>query len=183
MATESVTLRAVVHASADRVYAAWLDGKEHTKMTGGPASVDARVGGEHTAWDGYISGTILELEPSRRIVQSWRSTDFPLGDSDSRLEVHLRDVDGGCEVTIVHTEIPAGQAAQYEQGWRDHYFEPMARYFDKAAPRKQALKKKRPAKKVTKGKTAKKAKKHTTPAKKSAKKAKRAKKTQRGKRR
>jgi activator of HSP90 ATPase len=182
MGTESVTLRAVIPASADRVYAAWLDAKEHSKMTGGPATVDAQVGGDHSAWDGYISGTILELEPSRRIVQSWRSTDFPLGHSDSRLEVHLRDVDGGCDVTIVHTEIPAGQGAQYEQGWRDHYFEPMARYFGQTAARKRppakTRRKKAPAKKAKRASAAKKS---ATRAKKSAKKT--GKKGKRGKRR
>ena len=157
MGTESVTVHAVIPATADRVYAAWLDGKEHGKMTGAPANVDARVGGEHTAWDGYISGTILSLEPSRRIVQSWRSTDFPLGHTDSRLEVHLREVDGSCELTIVHAEIPAGQGAMYEAGWRDHYVEPMRRYFGKTAKKRPAAKKK-VARKAKKTKTVKKAK-------------------------
>ena len=166
MATESITVRAVIPATADRVYAAWLDGKEHGKMTGAPASVD-----EHTACDGYIRGTILELEPSRRIVQSWRSTDFPLGHADSRLEVHLRDVDGSCELTIVHAEIPVGQGTMYESGWRDHYVQPMLRYFGEAAKparRRPAAKKKKVARKAATKTKAK-------PKVKNAKKAKRAK--------
>ncbi len=138
MALETVRVTAVLPASADRVYAAWLDSREHTRMTGSEAAVDPRVGGEHSAWDGYIEGRILELEPGRRIVQAWRTTDFPLGHTDSRLEVHLLDVEGGCEVTLVHAEIPEGQGAQYEQGWRDHYLEPMAKYFAKSGKPKAA---------------------------------------------
>jgi uncharacterized protein YndB with AHSA1/START domain len=159
---DTLRVTAVVLASADRVYAAWLDGAEHTRMTGGKATVDPSVGGEHTAWDGYIMGKTLGLDPGRRIVQSWRTTDFPLNASDSRLEVHLLDVEGGCEVTILQTEIPEGQGAKYEAGWREHYFVPMAKYFGKsrAASSKKAAKravtKKKAAKKAVPAKAAKK---------------------------
>jgi uncharacterized protein YndB with AHSA1/START domain len=152
MPLETVRLTAVLPASADRIYAAWLDSGEHTRMTGGKASVDPRVGGEHSAWDGYIEGKILELEPGRRVVQSWRSSDFPLAAGDSRLEVHLLDVPGGCEITIIHTEIPEGQGAQYESGWRDHYLEPMLKYFGKSKPKPKPKKATRPKKKAAKKK-------------------------------
>jgi uncharacterized protein YndB with AHSA1/START domain len=142
MALETVRLTAVLPATADRVYAAWLDSAEHSKMTGGAATVDPNVGGEHSAWDGYVSGRTLELEPGRRIVQSWRTTDFPLGAADSRLEVHLLDVDEGrCEITLIHSDIPEGQGAKYDEGWREHYLVPMQKYFGKPAKAKPAAKK------------------------------------------
>jgi uncharacterized protein YndB with AHSA1/START domain len=144
MALETVRISAVIPASADRVYAAWLDSDEHSRMTGGKASVDPRVDGEHSAWDGYVHGKTLELEPGRRIVQSWRSTDFPLGHGDSRLEVHLLEVAGGTEVTLIHTGIPEGQGVKYGSGWVDHYLTPMTKYFaksGKAFARKGASKK------------------------------------------
>lgn len=150
MPLETVRLTAVLPASADRIYAAWLDSMEHSRMTGGKAVVEPRVGGDHSAWDGYIEGKTLALEPGRRIVQSWRSSDFPLGAGDSRLEVHLLDVPAGCEVTIIHTEIPEGQGAQYESGWRDHYVEPMRKYFGKPAKKSAKPKKKAAPKKVKK---------------------------------
>jgi len=158
MPLESVRLKAVLPASADRIYAAWLDSGGHSRMTGGKASVDPNVGGEYSAWDGYIEGKTLELEPGRRIVQSWRSSDFPLAAGDSRLEVHLLDVPGGCEITIIHNEIPEGQGAQYESGWRTHYLEPMRKYFGKAKAKKKAVPKKpkKTAKKPARKKAAKK---------------------------
>jgi activator of HSP90 ATPase len=179
MSLESLRLVAVVTATADRVYAAWLDSGEHSRMTGGKATVDGVIGGEHSAWDGYIEGKTLELEPGRRIVQTWRTSDFPLGHADSRLEVHLLDVEGGCEITIIHTEIPEGQGPRYESGWRDHYLGPMAKYFGKpakkAAARRPAAKKKAPKKPVKAGarKAAKKPPRKGASKKKAAKKAKR----------
>src|SRR5262249_37557215 len=108
---------------------AWLDSAEHSAFTGGQATVDPTVGGRHTAWDGYIEGVNLELEHGRRIVQSWRSEDFPDDADDSRVEVRFEGADGGTRVTIVHTEIPEGQGEDYRRGWLDHYFAPMAQYF------------------------------------------------------
>jgi uncharacterized protein YndB with AHSA1/START domain len=161
MPLETVRVSAVLPASADRVYAAWLDSEAHSAMTGSKATVDPSLGGEHGAWDGYIHGKTLELEAGRRIVQSWRSTDFPLGHADSRLELQLLEVSGGTEVTIIHTGIPEGQGTQYASGWVDHYLTPMTKYFlksgkpaaRKAVARKAAAKKaapKAPARKAKK---------------------------------
>ena len=148
MALETVRVSAVLPATADRIYAAWLDCAEHTRMTGGKAIVEpARRRRAQPRGTATSPAQMLELEPGRRIVQTWRSTDFPLGAPDSRLEVHLREVEGGCEVAIIHTEIPEGQGAQYEEGWREHYLAPMPKYFGKRAARparKKAAAKKAP---------------------------------------
>ena len=63
-------------------------------MTGGAATASAAVGGAFTAWDNYISGCNLALEPGRRIVQSWRTTRFTAEDADSQIEVLLEAVGG-----------------------------------------------------------------------------------------
>ncbi len=115
-------------APPDAVYDAWMSSEGHAAMTGADARIDARAGGAFEAWDGYITGTTLALEPGRRIVQSWRTTEFADGDADSRIEVLLEAAVDGTLITLHHTEIPDGQSG-YEQGWRDSYFEPMRAYF------------------------------------------------------
>ena len=85
--TESLQLSTILPASAQRVYRAWLSSEQHAGFTGGAAEIDPAVGGAFTAWDGYIQGKTLELEPFSRILQSWRTTDFPAGSADSLLEV------------------------------------------------------------------------------------------------
>jgi len=128
MSTESITLWEIFPASPREIYDAWLS-SAHGKMVGSTATVDPRVGGSFTAWDAYMSGTTLELEPYRRIVQAWRTTEFAAASPDSRLELMLEQVEGGTRLTIRHTEIPEGQGASLEQGWIDHYFRPMKEYF------------------------------------------------------
>jgi activator of HSP90 ATPase len=112
-----------------RIYDAWMDSDRHAAMTGAPARIDPRVGGDYEAWDGYITGRTLALEPERRIVQSWRTSEFADSDPDSQIEVLLEPVDGGTRLTLRHANVPDGQT-QYEQGgWQESYFEPMKEYF------------------------------------------------------
>ena len=112
------------------LYSAWLDSTEHTIMTGGEAQCGDLEGSGFTAWDGYIYGKNLKLTSGKKIIQSWRTSEFDDGDEDSLLTVKLEEVDGGCQLTLIHTHIPPGQT-QYKQGWIDHYFTPMKAYFEK----------------------------------------------------
>lgn len=126
---ESLELTTTINASPAEIYEAWLDGAKHGAMTGGEASGMNEEGTSYTAWDGYIWGKNVELQPSSKIVQTWRTTEFAESDEDSRLEVHLEAKGSGTEVKLIHTNIPEGQT-QYEQGWVDHYFTPMKEYFE-----------------------------------------------------
>ena len=122
------TILDFVPADPMAVYDAWMSSDGHAGMTGAGAEIDPRVGGEFTAWDGYITGRTLALEPGRRIVQAWRTSEFDAADLDSQIEVLLEPVPEGTRLTLHHTRIPDGQTG-YEQGWQDNYFDPMREYF------------------------------------------------------
>jgi len=119
---------ATIPAKPQEIYKAWLSTKGHSALTGSAATVR---GIKFTAWDGYIFGRTLELEPNRRIVQAWRTSEFADDDPDSHLEVLLNKTKGGTKVILTHINIPAGQADSYKQGWKDFYFKPMKKYFGK----------------------------------------------------
>lgn len=125
--SENITVSRVIPARPERIYNAWLDADEHGKMIGSIATSEAD--GRFTAWDGYIEGRTLEEVPPAKIVQAWRTTEFPEDADDSIVTVFFEAADGGTKVTIQHTNIPDGQGHSYESGWSDHYFDPMTRYF------------------------------------------------------
>jgi uncharacterized protein YndB with AHSA1/START domain len=129
--TDSVLVSEIIPASRERIYAAWLDSRQHTAFTGEEATIEPTVGGKHSAFGGYASGRNLELEPHRRIVQTWRSAEFPDGCPDSRVEVTLEETGGGTLVTLLHTDIPQGQADRYRESWLKFYLEPLKRFFTK----------------------------------------------------
>ena len=119
------TLSEVIPAKASAIYQAWLSSEGHTAITGSPAQVDGSVGGTFSAWNGYISGSTLDLTSDERIVQAWRTSEFPDDAPDSRVEVLLEETGGGTKITLTHSNIPSDQADSYRQGWEDFYFKPM----------------------------------------------------------
>ncbi len=134
--SKKFTVSAVIPTTPRAIYDAWLDSRGHTAMTGGSkAKVSGKAGGAFTHFDGYAMGENLELAPGKRIVQSWRTTDFAAADPDSRIAVSLKAVPGGTKVTLLHTRIPEGQD-DYKSGWQEYYFAPMTAYFGKKAKKK-----------------------------------------------
>lgn len=123
------TISESFNANTEAIYKAWTSTQGHTLMTGSPARVDGREGGDFTAWGGYIWGTFLELEANKRILQAWRTSEFPEDAEDSQVEILLQEIDSKTKLTLIHTNIPAGQAESYRQGWEDFYFKPMREYF------------------------------------------------------
>lgn len=136
--SDSLRLHIDLAASAETLYGAWLSPTGHSEMTGGGASVEPFVGGRHSAWDGYISGETLELDQNRRIVQSWRTTDFAHDADDSRVELRFEPIDGGTRISLAHTNIPAGDGPRYDRGWREFYFDKMLARFGAVGPASSA---------------------------------------------
>lgn len=126
---ESFVLKEIFAAKPSEVYEAWLDSTKHSKMIDGEAECTSTLGGTFSIWEGYIVGSNLELIPNTSIIQSWRASEFKQTDEDSRLTIHLKEVNDGTEFILEHTHIPQGQT-QYKQGWLDYYLEPMKSYFN-----------------------------------------------------
>lgn len=122
------TLKATFPTDAETLYKAWLSSEQHSNMTGAPAQIGRQIGDRFHAWDGYISGTHLELKPYSKIVQSWRTTEFSEMQEDSVIELHFEDKVNQVELTLTHSNLDKADT-QYEQGWLDHYFKPMTKYF------------------------------------------------------
>jgi activator of HSP90 ATPase len=129
--SESLSVFSIFPVPLKKIYEAWMDSDEHTAFTNSEAKIESRVGGEFSAWDGYITGKTITLEPFTRIVQNWRTTDFNADDPDSLLEIIFEPMDSGCKVTINHSGLPDGSKDEYIQGWEDYYFAPMREYFTK----------------------------------------------------
>lgn len=139
----------VIPATPREIYDTWLDSRGHRAMTGAKAKQSAKVGAAVTAWGEYISGKNLELVPAKRIVQSWRTTQFAGDHKDSKITVTLKPVKDGTRMTLVHSGVPDGQTSYEKGGWQTHYFEPMKAYFGKRQGKKAA---KKTAKKTAKKK-------------------------------
>jgi uncharacterized protein YndB with AHSA1/START domain len=140
------TLSTILPATPQAIYRAWLDTRLHSAMTGGAAIMSNQPGAKISAWDGYISGTNLELVPGERIVQTWRTTKFANTDPDSTITVHLLSTRDGTRLTLTHSNVPDGHTSYEHGGWQQFYFEPMRRYFSRLARERSTPTKAKPLK-------------------------------------
>jgi activator of HSP90 ATPase len=130
METKTIKQTVTIKAGAHDVYEALMDSKKHAGFTGGEAVVSRKVGGKFTAYDGYAEGVNLELVPDKKIVQSWRASDWPEGHY-SRATFAFQATAGGTRVTFTQTDIPEEFATDVSRGWRDYYWAPLKEMLEK----------------------------------------------------
>lgn len=128
--SDSIKLTLTLPTEPKILYNAWLNSKKHSAFSNGKAEIEKKVGSSFKAGDGYISGTNKLLHMNKRIVQSWRTTDFNEDSEDSNLEIIFEKVEKGTKLVLVHSNLPAETGKFYRKGWKDNYFKPMKEYFD-----------------------------------------------------
>jgi uncharacterized protein YndB with AHSA1/START domain len=110
--------------SPAEVFEMLMDSRKHARFTGGAASISRRVGGKVSAYDGYATGVNLELVANRKIVQTWRASDWPEGVA-STVTYMLTKVKGGTKLRFTQSGIPENQVSAISQGWREYYWTPL----------------------------------------------------------
>ncbi len=121
-----------LHCPVKDVFTGWLNNKVHAEFSGGAqAKIDPKEGGKFSVWNGYITGTNVEIFPYKRIVQKWRTNEFDNSDEDSILELFFTFKDGYTLITFTHSNLPDGTEDKYKKGWKDHYLKHMKKYFEK----------------------------------------------------
>lgn len=128
MKSRTIRQTVALPASPRIVFKALADSKQHSAFTGSKAQIPKRAGSKMTAYGGYISGNVLGLWPRMGLLQTWRTTEWPKGAPDSRLEIRLAPSGKGTRLTMIHSAVPASQAARYAAGWKAFYWAPLRRY-------------------------------------------------------
>jgi uncharacterized protein YndB with AHSA1/START domain len=134
MKKEALRVTSTIPVAPTTLYFAWIDSTHHSSMTGMTAKLEPVVGAKYSTCNGYVTGKLVILDLGRRIVMSWRTTDFPRDAADSRVEVHFETLGLSTRILILHTEIPEGQSEKYKALWNEKYIAPMRSYFSKFLP-------------------------------------------------
>jgi activator of HSP90 ATPase len=131
MKTKNIQHTVLIRATPKEIYDALMNAKKHAQFTGERASIRAKAGAAFTCYDGYITGLTLELKPGKRILQAWRSRDWPPGHY-SIVTFQLAERPGGrTQLRFTQVGVPAGDYARKNQGWRTHYWQPLKRFLEK----------------------------------------------------
>ena len=121
---KTIRQTATFNATPREVYDALMTSRGHSRITGAGAKVSSKVGGKFSAFDGYCGGVNLELVRGKKIVQSWRASDWPV-DHSSTVTFALSAVKGGTRLSFTHAGVPDGQYASIKRGWIEFYWKPM----------------------------------------------------------
>ena len=114
-------------ATPHDIYETIMDSKKHTKLSGSRTTVSRRVGGAFRVGRD-IEGMNLKLVKDKKIVQSWRETDWPKG-LYSRATFSLKRANGGTRVTFRQSGVPDGKYGSIKEGWIAYYWEPLKKQF------------------------------------------------------
>jgi activator of HSP90 ATPase len=130
MGTKTIRQSATFKTGPHAIYEMLMDSRKHRQFTGEKAAISRKVGGKFTAYDGYISGINLELVKDKKIVQSWRGSDWPEGHF-SRVTYSLKKVAGGTRLAFRQSGVPDKHYKGIRQGWIDYYWKPMREMVEK----------------------------------------------------
>ena len=127
--SHTIRLGAELAAPPAKIFKMYLDRRIHAAITGAPVQIAPKVGAKFRAFEGALSGTILQLIPGRLIVQSWRSSGWKASEIDSTLIISLhKHGRGGTLIEVMQFNVPHGDFAGVSLGWEKYYWAPWREY-------------------------------------------------------
>jgi predicted ester cyclase/uncharacterized protein YndB with AHSA1/START domain len=129
MDMKAITHEVFVNAPVHDVFEALVDSRRHTEMTGKPAQIERKAGGQFSASGGSITGKTIDLVADRKIVQDWRAANWGAG-HHSQVTISLEPLnDGrGTQLSLVHTGVPAEHVDEISAGWHTYYWSKLPEY-------------------------------------------------------
>ena len=128
--TKIIKQGAMFAATPERIYEILMDSKLHSKFTGDVAKMSKKVGGKFSGFSGYITGKNLILERGKKIVQAWRSSEWPRGYM-SEVTYLLKPAKGGTKLMFTHKGVPANDYKDKVSGWKEFYWKPLKKFLEK----------------------------------------------------
>ena len=118
----------VLPASAERLFEMYLDPSKHQAITGTSVDIGDERGSKFNAFDGALTGTMLEVVKPRLIIQSWRSNVFKAEDLDSTLILSFTPEGDEGRIDLIHLDVPDHDYDEVTQGWEKYYWAPWRAY-------------------------------------------------------
>lgn len=119
-----------INGAPDAVYELLMNAEKFSAMSGGRvAEISNEVGGAVSLFGGAIEARNVELQPGQRVVQSWRSADWPEG-VHSIVRFELTKDGAGTKLSFSQSGYPDGADEHLDTGWHQMYWEPMKAQFE-----------------------------------------------------
>ncbi len=127
--TSTIIQNVFIPARPMDVYHAVVDPERHAEVTGARVRGEAKIGGQFTAMNEFISGRYLDLDPGKRILMEWQANKWPRGSPPSIVELTLEEKDEGTELRMVQSLIPREEHEACKTWWEEFYWDALKEYF------------------------------------------------------
>lgn len=104
--------------------------KAHTLITRVATSMETKVGGFFSVWEGKATGSFLELVPDQKVVQEWRYAGWSV-ENFSTVTFILHQDAAGVVVDLIQENVPNDQEEEINEGWNEFYWDPLKKYIEK----------------------------------------------------
>ena len=123
MHDKSIKQKIMFKCFPSEIYESLIDSEKHSAFTGDKAIISAKEGGKFTAYGDYIEGTNIKLIKNKKIVQKWRTSDWPK-DHYSIITFEIKEKDGETELIFTQKGIPENSDVS-EKAWTRYYWNPL----------------------------------------------------------
>jgi activator of HSP90 ATPase len=114
----------VLPASAEALFDMYLDPNGHQAITGAPVVIGSEKGARFEAFNGSLTGKIIDVVRPWLIVQFWRSTEFKDTDPDSILILFFTQEGDQGRIDLIHLDVPDQDFEGVTRGWEQYYWKP-----------------------------------------------------------
>ena len=118
-------------ASAEDLFEMYLNPSIHESITGSAVEIGDRKRSAFKAFDGALSGMVLEVIRPTLIIQSWRSINFLAEDADSTLILSFTAEGEHGRIDLVHLDVPDQDYDGVNEGWEKYYWAPWRKFLSK----------------------------------------------------
>lgn len=130
--TTTVTDNVEFRTTAEEAYQTFVDPARIAAFTRSPPKTfeGAHKGGKFELFGGNVSGEYLELEPGKKLVQSWRLAQWPPGHfSTLKIEFDQNDSDHVTVMRVTWDGVPIGQEDVTKRNWLEYYVKSIKQAF------------------------------------------------------
>lgn len=128
----TIQIAASLPAPPEQLFDMYLDPLAHAAFTGMPVTVSMTAGSAFSAFNGVITGTILQVVPKRLIVQSWRSPYWGASDLESTLVLTFLPDNDGARIELTQVNVVDADFAGVSHGWEKYYWAPWREFLQRS---------------------------------------------------
>lgn len=117
-----------IKASVNKVFDALTNPVTIEKWSESPAEMDNKKGSNFNLWNGFITGTNIEVIQNKKLAQNWYGGNWEL---PSVVTFDLNEnPDETSTLILTHENVPEDSEYDFEKGWKEYYIGKIIKMFE-----------------------------------------------------